>query len=154
MTTPSFRFYLHAAAHKEAGADWQEKTLRMLTFDLTQGESPESKEKLIAVARILCNPIFTTEQQREAAFAELFPRGGSRPTYYRFKKRLQDQVGTFDVRAVQTTVWAGYKKTGLVLTEYDEQQARLRRQLEHERHDIEQAGGVVAEDDGDDGAAA
>ena len=74
--------------------------------------------------------------------------------YYRFKKRLQDQVGTFDVQAVQATVWAGYKKTGLVLTEYDEQQARLRRQLEHERHDIEQAGGVVAEDDGDDGAAA
>lgn len=92
MTPPSFRFYLHAAAHKEAGTDWQEKTLGMLTFDLTQGESPESKENLIAVGRILSNPIFTTEQQREAAFAELFTKGGSRPTYYRFKKRLQDHA--------------------------------------------------------------
>jgi len=58
------------------------------------------------------------------------------------------------VQAVQGTVWADYKKTGDVLTEYDEQQARLRRQLEQQRHDIEQAGGVVAEDDGNDDAAA
>lgn len=125
----------------------------MLTFDLTQGESPESKEKLIAVGRILSNPIFTTEQQREAAFAELFAKGGSRPTYYRFKKRLQDQVGTFDVGAVQSIEWAGYKKTGLVLTDYDKQQAQLRHQLEQQRHDIEQAGGVVAKEDDDDAAA-
>lgn len=75
------------------------------------------------------------------------------PTDYRFKKRLQDQVGTFDVEAVQSIEWAGYKKTGLVLTDYDKQQAQLRSQLEQQRHDIEQAGGVVAEDD-DDGAAA
>lgn len=147
MTTPSFRFYLHAAAHKEAGTDWQEKTLRMLTFDLTQGESPDVKEKLISVGRILSNPGLTTEQQREDAFARLFPKGGSRPTYYRFKKRLQDQVGTFDVQAVQGVVWADFNKTGDVLTEYDDQQARLRRQLEQQRHDIEQAGGVAQDDD-------
>lgn len=73
----SFRFFLHAAAQKEAGTDWQEKTLRMLTFDLTQGQSPEVKQKLIAVARTLSNPGFVTEQQREQAFAELFQPGGS-----------------------------------------------------------------------------
>lgn len=106
------------------------------------------------MGRILSNPGFITEQQREAAFAELFAKGGSRPTYYRFKKRLQDQVGTFDVQAVQGVVWADFKKTGDVQTEYDEQQARLRRQLEQQRHDIEQAGGVAVEGDDDDGAAA
>jgi superfamily I DNA and/or RNA helicase len=58
----------------------------------------------------------------------------------------------FDVQAVQGVVWADFKKTGDVLTEYDEQQARLRRQLEQQRHDIEQAGGVKSEDD-DDAAA-
>lgn len=52
--------------------------------------------------------------------------------------------------------WAGYKKTGLMLTDYDMQPAQLRRQLEQHRHDIEQAGGVAVQDDGndDDGAAA
>ncbi len=83
----------------------------------------------------------------------MFAKGGSRPTYFRFKKRLQDQVGTFDVQAVQSIVWAGYKKTGLVLSDYDKQQAQLRHQLKQQRHDIEQAGGVAVEDDGDDAAA-
>lgn len=152
MTRPDFRFYVHARNHKRAGRDWKDLTLRMLenNVDRESGETQEEKEKLIFVARLLADPHYdqhqTPEAEREKVFALAFPKGGSRATYHRFKKKLLDRRGHIDPQVVQQMTWHA---PPLVVSQFDEKQQKRRAALEAERLELEKAGGVYADEDED-----
>ena len=90
VAEPSFRFYKTAAAHKRAGLDWRDLTLR--------GIESAADPKLLLLARILADNTYdampSPEQARVRAFGKL--GGGSKATYYRCREELLSQRGTID----------------------------------------------------------
>lgn len=156
MTRPDLRFYVHARNHKLAGRDWKDLTLRMLEFSLDEevGQTAQEKEKLVYVARLLADSTFdlmpAAEAKREKAFKSAFGSGGSRATYHRHKRKLQERRGSFDPQEVAEILW---RDPEIIPTVYDAKQTERRAILEVERRELELAGGVMGlslEDEDDD----
>ena len=154
MTRPDLRFYIHARTHKRSGRDWKDLTLRMLEAapDEESGETREEKEKLIFVAKLLADPKYdkmdAPEGEREKIFRTCFGRGGSRATYHRHKRKLLERRGDFDPAAVSRIQW---KPQSLMPTDFDIKQSNRRAALELERIELVKAGGILGEDEDDDG---
>lgn len=87
ISEPSFRFYKTAAAHKRAGLDWRDLTLRSI--------ESAADPKLLLVAKLLVDDRHdltpSPEQSRVQAFGKL--GGGSKATYHRYKKELLTRRG-------------------------------------------------------------
>ena len=144
MIRPDLRFYTHTRNHKLAGRDWKDYCLRMLEFNLEEGQTREEKEKLIFIARLFADPRFdqcpAPEAEREKLFATAFGKGGSRATYHRHKRRLQELRGKFDQKAAASIQWVPAHG---VQTPFEIKAEQRRACLERERHELQQAGGVV-----------
>ena len=87
VAEPSFRFYKTAAAHKGAGLDWRDLTLRSI--------ESATDPKLLLVAKLLADSKYDAVPSPERARVQAFGKlgGGSKATYYRCKEELLSRRG-------------------------------------------------------------
>lgn len=147
VTQPSFRLYITARSHKQAGLDWRSLILRTI--------ESEADAKLVLVARLLADPRFDTLKAPETARERAFQRqgGGSRATYHRYKGELLERRGDFDLDAARVVVLEPPQADA-----YTAALVERRRQLEElrdmlQREDLDDGNASPLSDSGGDQAA-
>jgi hypothetical protein len=87
IKNPSFIYYLKGRDLKRGSLDWQDLLLRMM-----MGEVDENS---ITVAKLLADQSFDRKRYPGKAREQAFKKsGGSRASYYRWKKKLEKQRGS------------------------------------------------------------
>lgn len=135
MARPSMRTYITARAHKQAGLDWKELTLRTMQ---TNADS-----KLALVARLLADTSYDEHAAPEAARVKTFVDhgAGSRATYYRCKAMLLAQRGKVDLALASSIE--------LTPVRHDAHWYAVKEREEHYRQlRVERASAEVDENDG------